>query len=363
MAGLTLDVPTFPTVFGRGLISELKDIVAERYVVVTMRDLWSMEAFRKHFPEDNDPSFTVYFVESLEASSLKEDLKKMQAEGESIRCIVGLGGGQAMDVAKFFSWSLGGLMLFQVPTALTVDAPWGHRAAIRYNGVVRYVGFATPAAVYVDYDVIRSAPLRLNLSGVGDVLCFHTAHFDWKLADEDGQAGNWPYNQAMVDMAKAKMDLLLQNLSEVKNMTEDGIRVLASAFQFGGGAYHALGWNPRPLEGFDHLFFYALEHRVRKHFIHGYPVMLGIFIGSLLQGNKPEFVLDIIQQCGIDIRPEEMKITWDDVSATLLNLADFVKEKGYMYTIASKKKITPDFIEEARVMLYKRYENWGNDSK
>ena len=79
MAGLTLDVPTFPTVFGRGLISELKDIVAERYVVVTMRDLWSMEAFRKHFPEDNDPSFTVYFVESLEASSLKEDLKKMQA--------------------------------------------------------------------------------------------------------------------------------------------------------------------------------------------------------------------------------------------------------------------------------------------
>ena len=110
MAGLTLDVPTFPTVFGRGLISELKDIVAERYVVVTMRDLWSMEAFRKHFPEDNDPSFTVYFVESLEASSLKEDLKKMQAEGESIRCIVGLGGGQAMDVAKFFSWSLGGLM-------------------------------------------------------------------------------------------------------------------------------------------------------------------------------------------------------------------------------------------------------------
>jgi len=356
--GPPLEVPTFPTVFGRGLLAELKDICSERYVVVTMRDLWGMKTFRDAFPKCEDETFSVYFVESLEAADLKKDLKDLVAKGEPVRTIVGLGGGQAMDVAKFFSWSLGNVLLFQIPTALTVDAPWGHRAAIRYDGVVRYVAFATPAAVYVDYGIIQSAPKRLNLSGVGDVLCFHTAHYDWKIADEDGHAGNWPYNQNMVDMAKTRMTLLLDNLDEVKDMTECGIRVLASAFQFGGGAYHALGWNPRPLEGFDHLFFYALEHRVKRHFIHGYPVMLGIFIGAKLQQNKPEFVLDVIQECGIDIRPEEMKITWNDVSDTLLNLSNFVREKGYMYTVASKIPITPTFIEETRVILYKKYENW-----
>ena len=131
-----------------------------------------------------------------------------------------------------------------------------------------------------------------------------------------------------VAMAQRKLNGLIENLKEVKEMTDKGIRVLASAFQFGGAAYHSFGWNPQPVEGFDHLFFYALEHHTRKHFIHGYPVMLGIFLGSLLQDNRPEFVLDVVKQCDIDIRPEEMGVSWEDVKETLLNLASFVKEKG-----------------------------------
>lgn len=353
---MALEVTPFPTVYGRGLLRELQDIAAPKYLVVTMKDLWAMDIIKKNFPDKEETSFVVYFVESLEVSCLKKDLEDLhQATGEKFRCIIGLGGGQALDVAKFFSWSLGGTLLFLIPTALTVDAPWGHRAAVRYEGVVRYVGFASPSAVYVDYDVIRSAPLRLNLSGIGDVLCFHTAHYDWKLADEDGQAGNWPYNEDMVAMARRKLDELIENLEEVKEMTDRGIRILASAFQFGGAAYHAFGWNPRPVEGFEHLFFYALEHQTGKHFIHGYPVMLGTFLGSLLQGNCPEFVLDVIRRCGIDIRPEEMGISWEEVRETLLNLTTFVKEKGYMYTIASKGLITAEFIEKAQTMLYDSY--------
>ena len=39
----------------------------------------------------------------------------------------------------------------------------------RRDGVVRYVGWAVPEAVYVDVDVIGSAPARLNRAGVGDI--------------------------------------------------------------------------------------------------------------------------------------------------------------------------------------------------
>ena len=42
-----------------------------------------------------------------------------------------------------------------------------------------------------------------------------------------------------------------------------------------------------------------------------------------------------------------MKITWKDVKDTLLDLGNFVKEKGYMYTIASKEGlITEEWIEQ-----------------
>lgn len=38
-----------------------------------------------------------------------------------MRTIVGLGDGQAMDVAKFFSWSLGNALLFHIPSAVPIQ--------------------------------------------------------------------------------------------------------------------------------------------------------------------------------------------------------------------------------------------------
>ncbi len=51
-----------------------------------------------------------------------------------LRTVVGIGGGQAVDVAKYFAWR-SGANLFQMPTALTVDAAWGHQAVVRRDGV------------------------------------------------------------------------------------------------------------------------------------------------------------------------------------------------------------------------------------
>ena len=111
------------------------------------------------------------------------------------------------------------------------------------------------------------------------------------------------------------------------------------------------------MEGFDHIFFYALEKKTNQHFIHGYPVMLGIWLGSLLQGNDAEFILDIIvRRLGIDVRPEAMKITWSDVRDTLLTLNVWSEANGYMYTIANHAKVTTEWIESARIKLYNAYE-------
>ena len=40
------------------------------------------------------------------------------------------------------------------------------------------------------------------------------------------------------------------------------------------------GWNPRHIEGVEHFFFYNLERRTGRHFIHGQPVGLGIVARS-----------------------------------------------------------------------------------
>ena len=154
----------FPTVFGRSLLDEFRDFVNPPFLVVTIEALWPL--FGHHFEgADCRP----YFCGSIEQDDLNREADSL---GE-VRAIVGLGGSQAQDVAKYFSGRLN-LPLFQVPTALSVNAVYGQRSGVRLDGKVVYRSWAVPQAIYVDYDVLAGCPPALNWSGIGDILYFHT---------------------------------------------------------------------------------------------------------------------------------------------------------------------------------------------
>jgi glycerol dehydrogenase-like iron-containing ADH family enzyme len=333
----------FPTVIGRNLVAELPNFVHRPYLVVTMADLWPRFA-----PLFDDHLAGVHLVETLDEAVLRQLVTGLPT-GNSV---IGLGGGQALDVAKYIAWTRR-LPLFQVPTALTVDAPFGHRAAVRVNGNVRYIGWAVPEAVYIDIDVIQSAPPLLNRSGIGDILCYHTAHFDWDLAHRRGKCeAKWPYDERLVAEARQVLDGVWCQLDEIHAVSEEGIRTLVGGLRYGGATYHNAGWNPRHVEGVEHFIFYALEALTGKKFIHGQPVCLGVYLGALMQGNRADEVLTAIHRVGVDIRPEAMGLTWADVAMTLRQLRRYVAANGLWYTIADEFEVTDAFLAEARERIY-----------
>lgn len=340
----------FTTVFGRNLIGELPNFVHQPYLVVTMDDLWPK--FEGYF---DDHLAGVYRVHTLDIDEL------YRAAGELPHCnsVIGLGGGQAIDVAKFFAWSKR-LPLFQVPTAMTVNAPFGHRAGLRTQGKVRYMSWAVPEAVYVDFDVIQSAPVQFNRSGICEVLCYHTAHYDWKLAHTSGRSEpKWPYDERLVAEARVQLDSVMADLDNIRAVNEQGIRTLMLANRWGGATFHNAGWNPRHIEGVDHFFFYTLEYLTGKHFIHGQPVCLGIYIGSALQDNQAEMMLAAIHRAGVDIRPEAMGVTWDIAAEAMRKLAWYVRYADLWYTIADVKPVTEDFIAGVKDRIYSVYGPWN----
>jgi glycerol dehydrogenase-like iron-containing ADH family enzyme len=339
----------FTTIFGRNLVGELPNFVHQPYLVVTMEDLWPRF---KHFFDSHLAE--AYCVHTLDVDELYREAEKLP------RCnsVIGLGGGQAIDVAKFFAWNKR-LPLFQVPTAMTVNAPFGHRAGLRTQGKVRYMGWAVPEAVYVDFDVIQSAPPQLNRSGVCEVMCYHTAHYDWKFAHDLGKTEpQWPYDERLVAAARAQLDSVMAHLDDIREVNEEGIRTLMMANRWGGAAFHNAGWNPRHIEGIDHFFFYTLENLTGKHFIHGQPVCLGIYIGSALQDNDAEEMLAAIHRVGVDIRPEAMGVTWDDAAEAMRKLAWYVRYAGLWYTVADVRPITEDFIAQVKERLYSVFGPW-----
>lgn len=336
------EVQLFNTVYGRNLLPELPRILAPPYLVVTMRDIWAK------FEGAFDEGAHVHFVETLEQPELEAALLALP----QVEAVVGVGGGQAIDVAKFVAWKRR-LPLFQVPTSMSVNAPFGHRAAVRRDGVVHYIGWVVPEVVYVDYDVIRGAPAALNRSGVGDIFCYHTARWDWEFAERVGRVEDkWRFDSMWAERARKVLDSVLASLDEIRDVTDAGIRTLMDALRWGGAAFSNTGWNPRPIEGSEHVFFYALEYLTRRPFIHGQPVGLGVLLLSKLQGNDADRMREACDRVGLEYMPEQMGVSWADCEAALKLMPEMVQRAGLWYSIAAHEPVTQEFLEGAHRWLY-----------
>ena len=339
------DIAQFTTVLGRNLLPEVADFVRPKMLVVTMDDLWPL--FRDSLPADAMP----YSVRSMDRAALEADLGTLG----DVASIVGLGGGQAIDAAKYFAWRLN-LPLFQFPTSLSVDAPFGHRAAVRENGIVKYVGWAVPETVYIDLGIIESAPRALNIGGVGDVFCFITGVMDWRYAEARGKCEpRWPYDESLAAISLAKAEAALAELDEIKALSPRGIRIMVDALKWGGASFHGAGWNPRHIEGVEHYIFYALEAETGKAFLHGQAVCLGLVFGAMMHDRRLGELLGAVNHLGIDIRPAAMDVTWGDVFAAMHGLKAFVEREGLAYGIANDFDVTNAFLEAARGRIESAY--------
>lgn len=90
--------------------------------------------------------------------------------GKDFGCIIGLGGGKALDTAKIIADDLN-LPMVSVPTIASNDAPCSSLAIIYNEDHVIIEGRQlkrNPALVLIDTEVISKAPERFLVAGMGD---------------------------------------------------------------------------------------------------------------------------------------------------------------------------------------------------
>lgn len=99
----------------------------------------------------------------------------------NVSAIVGMGGGKALDVAKYVGF-LSRLPYYAVPTSLSNDVFCSPQSSLTIRGKRRSLPATLPFGVIVDTAVCLAAPRILTLSGIGDLVAKFTAVRDWKLA-------------------------------------------------------------------------------------------------------------------------------------------------------------------------------------
>ena len=280
---------------------------------------------------------SVRMIESLE----HDYLDRLVAELPRVDSIVGIGGGMANDAAKYFSWKRG-CSLILVPTIISVNAYATPAAAVRENGVVHYIGKAAPNKVVIDYKAIQSAPKRLNTAGIGDIYSCRTALFDWKLSNErTGES----YDVKVVKATEQILDTLISNADEVRNVSEKGIQTLVE-LHAETNRVQVLAGSPRPEEGSEHIFFYALEELMRRGFVHGEVVGTGIYIVTHYQTAEEDIVLAVMDRLGLMFRPRDYGISHDDFVRTVLHMKEYSRQNKTPYSVLDTIDIARQDVEK-----------------
>lgn len=316
----------FPVEYGADLVEKYSALIEGSHVV-TQPEAWNV--VRDRIP-DVRPAAVVM------ANDLSpEALDGLAAELDA-GTVVGIGGGTAMDTAKWIHWRRG-VDLIQVPSLPSVNACFTRMTALRDGGKVRYEGDAVPNVVLVDYSLIRSAPDWMIRSGIGDVLSCHTALFDWRLAIRHRNDPAWDDEAAGASLRY--VDELEAIADEIRLASDEGLRRLMELHREIGGRCHDLG-HARFEEGSEHFFAYCFEDVTGRTILHGELVSLGVIVMSTIQGNNPERPRGIIERVGTRHKISELGIDWADLRTTIQRLPVFARDGGYWDSMA--QRFTPN---------------------
>ena len=255
-------------------------------------------------------------------SLTRAHLESLVRDLPSAPTVIGLGGGSAMDTAKWLHWRRG-IALHQVPSLPSVDACFTRMTALRDGSGVKYEGDAQPTMVHVDFDLMRSAPHELLAAGIGDVLSCHTARFDWQLALARGVTDH-PWDEVAATAAECSIIELEAIAPLVRDASDEGLRRLMEQHREIGWRCHELG-HARFEEGSEHFFAYCFEHVTGRTLLHGELVAVGVLIMSTLQNNEPDRVHAIVRHTGTRHSPGGLALTWEEIDVTLRALPLFVR--------------------------------------
>lgn len=326
-------------VFGHGLISDQLIQARKPVLFAAPEPLASLRSNQRAMFSD------VKIVKSMDLSQVDEML---QGVGPDVELCVGLGGGSALDMAKYTAWKRQ-LHLILIPSILSVDACVTSAAAVRVDGKVKYVGTVVPEVICIDYDILRQAPSRLNAAGAADILSIHTALFDWQLASE--RRGE-PFNAVIASQARELLSDLQGHAKDIRDNTAEGLKFLAEAFAIEDNLCTQHG-NSRPEEGSEHFLAYCVEYFLKRPFIHGELVGFCSVVMAYLQKNDPEYVVTLLEQLGIPFKAAHLNIDYDAFKTCLLNLKAYCANDALPFSIIDD--LTGRDIESSVAALWEGY--------
>ena len=144
--------------------------------------------------------------------------------------LISVGSGSITDTTRI-SATRTKLPFVCIGTAPSMDGYTSVVAPLLLRGVKIHRAGVCPEIIVCDIDILRTAPLSMVQSGVGDVLGKYIARADWLIGSIiNGETYCPVCGQIVLDA----VNKLVENVGEIRKRTEKGIRILIEALLLAG---------------------------------------------------------------------------------------------------------------------------------
>lgn len=241
-----------------------------------------------------------------------------------VDCIVAMGGGKTLDVAKYAAF-VSKRPFLSIPTTMAHDGIVSPIAVLkRQDGKPKSLGCAMPSMMVMDTELIASCPPQLIKAGIGDTISNYMALKDWDFAVSRGKD---EMNGYAYMMSRTSLDALMK--TQFDHICPEFLDVLANSLVLSGIAMDYAG-SSRPVSGSEHLFSHALDYFCEKQNLHGFNVALGTVAVLKIIGEDPNEVISYLKKFEVDVNPQHMEIS-EDMFVYCMQHAAEMRNNRYTY--------------------------------
>ena len=170
--------------------------------------------------------------------------------------ILGVGSGVVNDVSKIIA-NLTGRQYVIFGTAPSMDGYASATSSTIRDGLKVSVDSRVPDTIIGDLDVLAEAPMRMILSGLGDMLAKYIAIAEWRISHIIN--GEY-YCEKVAGLVNEALDICMNNLEGIAKRDKTAIAAVMNGMVLSGIAMNYAGLS-RPASGMEHYLSHICDMR------------------------------------------------------------------------------------------------------
>ena len=240
---------------------------------------------------ENDISHAFYVYPNSPAPDERTVGDAVMHLDRSCDLIVGVGSGVINDVCKLLAHTAA-LPYIVVATAPSMDGYASATSSMELHGIKTSLNSKCPDVIIGDLDILASAPLRLRLSGLGDMLAKYVSICEWRISN---LINGEHYCERVADMIRSALRDCIANADGLLSGDKEAVRAVFEGLATAGIAATYAGTS-RPASGVEHYISHvwdmlALEFGTPAS-THGYQCAVGTVIAAGIYDKLRTYVPD-----------------------------------------------------------------------